>query len=255
MGVVMSEPLIAGAGTPESTWQAWRGLQNLPECDLDGLMPRAARAVVVAPHPDDEVLACGGLLAMLAARGSHVLLVAVTDGDASHPGCIAWPPARLAQRRHDESLEGLRRLGLRHYSHVRLAIPDGQVMAHQASIATSLHSLLSTEDIVFSTWVEDGHPDHEATAQAVAKACIALGRVHVQVPVWMWHWAEPDDPRVPWNRMVRLPLTVPALHRKAHAIEAHVSQLSPQDRGAAPVLGVEVLRRLIRPHEYLLFVP
>ncbi len=252
MDLVIDEPLIVGAGTSEAVWQAWPGLQALPECELDVLVPHNLRAVVVAPHPDDEVLACGGLLAMLAARGSTALVVAVTDGDASHPGSTEWPPARLAQRRHEESVEGLRCLGLRHYSHARLSVPDGSVHLHQRSLVDSLHSLLTPDDIVFSTWSADGHPDHEATAVAVAQACVIVGCRHVQVPVWMWHWAEPADPRVPWQRMVRLPVNVAALRRKTYAIEAHVTQLITQDTGAPPVLGTAMLDHMLRPDEYLL---
>ena len=252
MDLVTDTPLITGAGTLESDWQAWPGLHCLPECELDTLVPHKLRAVVVAPHPDDEVLACGGLLAMLAARGSTALLVAVTDGDGSHPGSTEWTPARLAQRRHEESVEGLRVLGLRHYSHARLSVPDGAVHLHQRALAASLHSLLTPDDIVFSTWSADGHPDHEATADAVTQACAIVGCRHVQVPVWMWHWAKPADPRVPWQRMVRLPLTLAAVRRKSYAIEAHLTQLTVHDTGAPAVLSDAMLDRMLRPHEYLL---
>lgn len=252
MDAVIDEPLIVGTGTPEEQWQAWPGLHCLPECELEALVPHNLRAVLVAPHPDDEVLACGGLLAMLAARGSSALIIAVTDGDASHPGSTEWPPARLAQRRHAESVEGLRALGLRHYSHVRLSVPDGAVASHHASLVASLHSLLTPDDIVFSTWSADGHPDHEATAVAVAQAGAGIGFRHVQVPIWMWHWAEPADARVPWHRLVRLPVTLAAMRRKSYAIEAHVSQLTVQDTGAPAVLSNAMLERLLRLHEYLL---
>ena len=41
--------------------------------------------VVIAAHPDDEVLGVGGTMAVLAAGGAQLRLIAVTDGEASHP--------------------------------------------------------------------------------------------------------------------------------------------------------------------------
>ena len=71
-------------GTAEEAWDEWAGLQHLPAADpLDW-----PSVVIVAAHPDDEVLGAGGTMAMLAAAGARLRLVAVTDGEASHPGPI-----------------------------------------------------------------------------------------------------------------------------------------------------------------------
>ncbi len=75
-----------GPGTTEAEWEAWPGLHEVPAISLRALVPAGARAVMVAPHPDDEVLAVGGLLALLARAGAEVRVVAVTDGTASDGG-------------------------------------------------------------------------------------------------------------------------------------------------------------------------
>ena len=121
------EPVIEGGGTLEADWQHWPGLSVLPEIDFTELTQVCARVVVVAPHPDDEVLACGGLLAMLSDCRHPVTVISVTDGDASHPGSRRWPIQLLAQQRHAEALEALSRLGLKPLDYVRLSLPDGQV--------------------------------------------------------------------------------------------------------------------------------
>lgn len=51
------------------------------------------------------------------------------------------------------------------------------------------------------------HPDDEAAGRAAAAACKATGAPLVEYPIWMWHWATPDDPAVPWHRARRVPLT------------------------------------------------
>ena len=67
-------------GTPESDWAAWAPAH--PPLDLT----RCHEMIVVAPHPDDEVLGVGGLMSTAAAAGIRVSVVAVTDGGGSHPG-------------------------------------------------------------------------------------------------------------------------------------------------------------------------
>jgi LmbE family N-acetylglucosaminyl deacetylase len=64
---------------------------------LSGLaFAHARKILVVAPHPDDETLGCGGLISLLAQNGSAFYIVFVTDGSASHRNSRAWPSARLA---------------------------------------------------------------------------------------------------------------------------------------------------------------
>jgi LmbE family N-acetylglucosaminyl deacetylase len=61
--------------------------------------------IVVAPHPDDESLACGGLLAEACRQGLRGTVVIVSDGAGSHPNSKAYPPDRLrhsARRRQDK---------------------------------------------------------------------------------------------------------------------------------------------------------
>jgi LmbE family N-acetylglucosaminyl deacetylase len=91
-------------GTPEQAWDAWPGLRDLSEVD-----PSAwPSAVVVAAHPDDEVLGAGGTIAILAAAGVRVRLVALTDGGASHPGA---DPVAVARTRAAETAAALDLLG------------------------------------------------------------------------------------------------------------------------------------------------
>lgn len=248
----MEERLIVGAGTPEGAWQAWPGLHRLPQTTLRDLVPQAARTVVISPHPDDEILGTGGLLAMLASAGQPVSVVAVTDGGASHPGSTRWPEPLLAAHRCTESLQGLALLELAPRVRQALGLPDGQVRSHVRRLADWLAGFLRPDDIVMSTWELDGHPDHEASAQATASACASVGARHIQVPVWMWHWASPSDARVPWRRMVQLPLVGDAFQRKKLALAAHRTQLEPQDTGRPAVLEPASTARMLRPCEFFI---
>ncbi len=187
MDALTSQP-IEGAGTSGAEWLGWAGLAQLAPVTPAELVPPGCRAVVVAPHPDDEVLAVGGLLARLARLRRDLLLVAVTDGTASHAGSTAWPPERLARERPLESQAAWRRLGLKDARALRLGLPDGGLPGLQAALADRLETLLRPGDAVFTTWRLDGHPDHEATGHACAAAAARAGATLVEVPVWAWHW-------------------------------------------------------------------
>ncbi|CAN7161315.1 PIG-L family deacetylase [Caballeronia sp. LjRoot34] len=244
---------IRGNGTPEATWQKSGLLSSLPEVDPAILVPPGARAVIVAPHPDDEVLGTGGLLAQLSDLGRKVLIIAVTDGTASHPDSPEWPRARLAAARPQETRDALQRLRMRHVALVRLHLADGGGETFEPELAEALKVHLEPGDIVFGTWRFDGHPDHESVGRVVIAVAGALDLPFVEVPVWTWHWATPEDSRVPWSRARRIVLDAATLARKVHAVQAFRSQIEADNStGRAPILPEHVLERLTRPYEVVL---
>lgn len=256
-----SDRRIEGQGTPEWAWRQWPPLWNRPLVSLEDLVPQWRRLVVVAPHPDDEVVGCGGLLSLLVARhraglppgraiAPAVDVIGVTSGEASHPGSSRWTPERLATQRRQERLSGLRRLGL-HMPVEEFGIPDGTVAAHERHLADELTRRLRRNDVVLTTWRLDGHSDHEATGRACARAAEIAGATLLEMPVWAWHWARPGDAVVPWHRMRRLPLTARALRDKRAGLAAHRSQLLADD-DRPPVLFPEAVNRLLRPFEFFL---
>jgi len=247
MGAV-AERRIAAQGTPEQAWAPL--LQRLPVCSLDSLVAADAKLVVVAPHPDDEVLACGGLLHAHAARGGSSMVIAVTDGEASHVANSSWNGAALAARRRQESAQGLQRLGVSNCAVVRLGLPDGRVQQHRDTLCSALMQLLHAKDVVVTTWQLDGHPDHEAVGDAVVLACAHTRARCLQAPVWMWHWSSAQDAGVPWQRMQAFPLTPAARQRKRAALAAHASQLTPRSDTSGPVLDELIVARAGRPAEY-----
>jgi len=233
--------LIDLPGTPEDAWGSWPGLWWLPAID-----PLAwGSVVVVAAHPDDEVLGAGGMMAMLAAAGVRLRLIAVTDGEASHPGA---DPAAIARTRIAESAAALDLLGAGDTEVIRLGFPDTGVAAREAELCARLRELCAGFGTCLAPWEADGHADHEAAGRAARRAV----RDVLAYPVWMWHWAAPGDPRVPWQRARQVALPADAVARKRSAVAAFASQLTGRPGGSPPVLPAGVVAHFTRRQEVLL---
>lgn len=246
----MSEDLFKGPATQPGQWQHSAHLARATWITPQHLCPPGRRLVVVAPHPDDEILACGGLLASFRGREQDLLLISVTDGEASHPESEQWTEHRLRRQRPQESRNALHRLGLdlQALDWQRLSLKDTAVARDEAFLVNHLSQLLRADDQLLCTWRGDGHCDHEAVGRACAQAAQAKGVDLLEVPVWAWYWADPEDPRLPWERAYKVQLDAEALQRKQQAISAHVSQLAP-DGERPPVLPAATLECLMQPFE------
>ena len=247
---LVDKRVIEGQGTTEAQWLASSGLAHIPVVSAATLVPPACRMVVVAPHPDDEILMVGGLLQHMLRLARNVLLVAVTDGTASHAGSTDWPRERLARERPRESHAALETLGLPVEPMLRLEFADGELQRLQPQLAERIAQVIRPRDVVFTTWQHDGHPDHEATGHACATAAGHVGATLIEVPVWAWHWARPGDARLPWHRARQLVLDDAAVQLKQEAVKAFVSQLLPDpSTGAGPVLRSTTVARAARSFE------
>jgi len=237
---------VDGRGTPTQVWAAWS--RAFPDLELAGWDD----VLVLAPHPDDEVLGVGGLMARLVARGARVEVLAVTDGEASSPGSPTLTPAALAARRVGESAAACRVLGVDPPRRARL--PDGRVAAHEGELTDLVAARLHPGRVCLATWVGDGHPDHEAVGRAAAAACQRTGARLVQYPVWMWHWSAPDDPAVPWESCAVLGLDPQELDLKRRSVEHFVTQIHPLSPAPADtaVLPPFVIDRLVTGREMVL---
>ena len=171
-GIVMTADRhpIDAPGTDEKSWAAWPWLSTLPGSGLARLAS-VKSAVVVAAHPDDEVLGAGGLISLLAASRARLRLVAVTDGERSHRGHAS--PASLARRRTAETAAALRALGARAVEVIRLRLPDSGLAGREADLTTALAPLIRGFDLCLAPWVGDLHPDHEAAGRAAHRAAPA----------------------------------------------------------------------------------
>jgi LmbE family N-acetylglucosaminyl deacetylase len=218
--------------------------------------------VVIAPHPDDESLGCGGLLALLRRAGQAVSTVLVSDGTMSHPNSRRFPaPARRALR-EAELRAALHILGVNASQTLHLGLPDGAVPtadapgfeAAVARLRACLHA--RQPDTVLVPWRRDPHPDHRATSQLVRAAVQVLPAAPrlVEYVVWAWERAAAADLPQPGEvRGWQLDISS-VLDQKQRAIAAHRSQLEPiiDDDPSGFQLSAAMLAHFAQPVEVYL---
>ncbi len=218
-------------------------------------------AVIVAPHPDDETLGCGGVASKKIAAGADVRFVFVTDGAASHAHALGADALRRARAR--EALDAAARLGAGADRVAFLNVPDGRAADHVPEFSARLAELLRAwrPESVYVVHPGDPPADHRAVHRGVSMAIRDYGRplTVFEYPVWFWyHWPWVDlagDVPGMWRRnaaqTARTAAGLRALGRlnaiadvsdvaevKRRALAAHRSQTErPRDRPDWPILG------------------
>jgi len=221
-----------------------------------------AQLIVVAPHPDDDVLGCGALIAG-AAQERRVRVCYVTDGSASHVGSPTYTPSRLRAVREREAARGLRRLGVRERP-AFLRWPDGTVpSADDAAAAPLLEALCAfvprdERVLIAAPWRRDHHCDHRAVASLVAAVLRERpNATRIEYTVWLGVLGDAtDEPRPDEGRTVELD-SRPWLGAKRAALREHRSQTGHliHDAATAFTLPPELLARALGPVESYIVPP
>ena len=122
------------------------------------------RILVVAPHPDDEVLGCAGVIARHSATGDQVMVLHVTDGRQSR--ALGLSPESMAECRQREAKNATHILGAQLEW---LGLPEGGWSSE--SLIERLENVLKRwcPDIVYGPSVVDFHPDHVRVAHVLVR--------------------------------------------------------------------------------------
>ncbi|MEM7566226.1 MAG: PIG-L family deacetylase [Pseudomonadota bacterium] len=213
--------------------------------------------LVVAPHPDDEALGCGGLIALTAAADADIAVLFTTDGGASHRG-EAWPRERLADLRGREADAALAALGAGQAARCRLGLRDadmalpGSPEGDAALAATRAFLAKASPDLVVLPWRRDPHRDHRDSHALVSRALreARMAPTRLEYAIWLDELGRPEDhPRNGEMHRRALPIAS-VLTAKRAAIAAHVSQTTDLiDDPDGFRLTEETIARLTGPEE------
>jgi LmbE family N-acetylglucosaminyl deacetylase len=217
----------------------------------------AQSAVVFSPHPDDETLGCGGVIASKRGQQVPVTVVLMTDGQASHDiGGVQ--PEELSQRRKQEAIAALAVLGVAPADIYFLNQPDGKLQAlselqrqHLIQQLCDLLQFVKPQEI-YLPHAKDSHPDHQATFSLIAAAIARTGlAVPVfQYPIWLFwegclfHHYQLSDLKGAY----RLEIS-PVQSQKRQALQSYNSQLQPLVSGSSSALPPAFLNLFFSSHE------
>ena len=212
-----------------------------------------APSVVIAPHQDDETLACGGLIARKRHEGLPVHVIFITDGSASHSGHSRYNPAAIAELRRLEAMQAMACLGVERHAVHFLDEPDGTLKGitppRREDLVTRLADRLRAiaPGEVFLPCQHDGSSEHDAAFSFVTAE---VARAGLQTEIWqypVWSWWNPVlllRCRLANRHCRRQPLEdfVLAKHRAIQCYQSQIAPLAPDTTPALPPGLIEIFR-------------
>ena len=224
--------------------------------------------LVVAPHPDDESLGCGGTIALLRQQQQPVQVLFVSDGSMSHPNSQRYSAEARRDLREQEAQDALSILGVAPTATTFLRLPDTRVPRgpekaampdplFEEAVTTVVDYLQHTRpQTLLVPWRRDPHGDHRATWQLLRAAVTRLDSSvrWIEYPIWVWEATQPEDlPTHADGEWFKLEITN-VLPKKRSAIAAHRSQTTSliDDDPAGFTLGPEMISHFTQPYEYFL---
>src|SRR5213596_481433 len=190
---------------------------GIPEADAIPFEPLdlcGERLLVLAPHPDDEVIGCGGLTALHLREGRRVRVVVATDGGE------AGEPAE----RQRESRAAVASLGNADVEF--LNFPDRQ-LAGSGGFAAALRDILVDfrPDLIAAPSAIEIHPDHLALSRTLCEVIAHDAALFADLAVTRVAFYEVSHPLRP-NALVDITAVADA---KYAAIARHATQLAFRD--------------------------
>lgn len=184
------------------------------------------KVLIVAPHPDDEVLGCSGLIQRLLSEGKQVDVVILSGGGKSHAGCCKIDESILIESRRNLSRKAAEILGLPLENLHFLDYPDGSI-AFDCSETERLKKLIDTlqPEAIFVPHKGEGWSDHLEAGRIVRKLVGEMADVLLyEYCVWFWFYNV-------WNidrkNAFALTMTKENFYRKNEAIDAYVRPKAP----------------------------
>ncbi len=192
------------------------------------------RLLIIAPHPDDESIAAGGLLQVARASGAALRVLVLTDGD-NNPWPQRWVEkqwridaaarARWGARRRDEGEAALRILGVPRDDVRFLELPDGGItdilMRDDRDVADMLRDQARdfAPTLLVAPALSDRHPDHSAAFILATRATTEAGFDFARILTFAVHGAAPQAGGVV------VELNEQQRRIKYEAIRAHATQM------------------------------
>ena len=192
--------------------------------------------LVVAPHPDDEVLGCAGLVQRLLTVGRQVDVVILSGGGKSHTMCCGIDEAELIENRRQLSRRAAGIIGLPPERLHFLDYLDGSIAFDNAETGRFRQLMAELKpDAVFVPHHGEGWSDHLAAGEIARRLVKENGKMVrlFEYCVWFWYYNTWDND---WRQARVLKMSHDENRKKQQAIDAYVKPLAPCGRPWSGVL-------------------
>lgn len=246
-------------GTDEAVWrEALAARSDVHRATYSELLADVSRLVLIAAHPDDDILGAGCLLAAAQdRRATRIDVLVLTDGERSHPQSPTHRAEDLAVRRRSEGAAALGVVAPSARVHWS-GLPDSQLRQQLDQITALIVDEIGRNadgTLLVAPWRADGHADHDAAGAAAAAAAYRTGTRLLEYPIWWWHHGRPEETM--WSRLTAVSCSPELQNRKRAALDHHTSQTQPLSArpGDEALLQPGFLDHFVRPHECFLRLP
>jgi LmbE family N-acetylglucosaminyl deacetylase len=171
-------------------------------------------ALIIAPHPDDESIGCGGTALLLRSQGVGVSVLFLTSGEGASPSV---PAEQVWAVREAEATAAAGLLGLESRGFLRL--PDGRLGESTDGAAKAVAAAIAglRFDRIYLPHPDEEHPDHAACLPILAAAHRQLG---IGEP-----WLLGYEVWTPLGRFDTVEDVSDVFEKKLAAVRAHRSQI------------------------------
>ena len=135
-------------------------------------MPKFRNILVIASHPDDEILGCGGTLYNFKKKGAKISALFLSDGESSRKSSKI---KKLILDRKKQALKAAKIIGIKNL--IFGNFPDNSMdTVPLLKIVQFIEKRIKTikPDIIFTHFENDLNIDHQITSKAVITACRPL---------------------------------------------------------------------------------
>jgi len=239
---------------------------------LDWMPNIKKKAVVFAPHPDDEILGCGGTIAKKLSEGYDICVVFMTDGRYSLTefGISSDPtPFEMKEIRREEAMRAMKILGLNEKNLLFLDFEDKTLEKYEDQVQKRIVEIL--KDIspaeIFFPQEKEYNVDHRATNRIIRRA-IGILDIHPIEYQYIIAWSFPFyllihvmnegtfdqfTSRFLKRNLIRVDISK-FLPLKKTAVEEYKSQITLLSSGQGrPALKRSFLKRFLKTREKFFF--
>lgn len=180
---------------------------------------------VIAPHPDDEVFGCGGLISRLVIEDKAPHIVVLTGGEGAHKVCCNTPKADIVEARRGLTRKASEALGLPFCNIYELNFVDGKISGSKDSEYEKLKQLIAelNPQTMMVPHHGEGWPDHRA-ARELGIELAPKGADIYEYCVWFWYYRQRN---LDWNNAFKLKMTSHEHYQKLAAIRVYHDSLAP----------------------------